>query len=81
MTSALNGPPDDRPLHVGKAEDSLLTREIKTHFGDGRTGSSTVRRSFAALLAHTLDLQGLPRNSAKPGYFSNYGLSPVTTGS
>lgn len=76
----LGAPPDDRPLYVGKAEDSLVTRDIATHFGDGRTGSSTVRRSFAALLRTTLDLHGMPRNPAKPDHFSNYGLSPTDDG-
>ena len=71
----LGDPPDGRPLYIGKAEDSLVTRDLKTHFGDGRTGQSTVRRSFAALLHDTLGLRGIPRNTAKPGYFSNYGLS------
>lgn len=71
----LGKPPDRRPLYVGKAEDSLISRDLKTHFGDGRTGQSTVRRSFAALLHDTLGLRGIPRNTAKPGYFSNYGLS------
>src|SRR5579859_3831532 len=46
----LGAPPDGRPLYLGKAEDSLASRDLKTHFGDGRTGQSTVRRSFAALL-------------------------------
>lgn len=68
--------PDDRPLYVGKAEDSLFGRNVRTHFGDGRTGQSTVRRSVAALLHDTLQFQGMPRNPARPGYFSNYGLSP-----
>jgi hypothetical protein len=72
----LGDPPDDRPLYVGKAEDSLAARDIKTHFGDGRTGQSTVRRSFAALLADRLDLRGMPRNPGNPGHYSNYGLSP-----
>jgi hypothetical protein len=71
----LGEPPDRRPLYLGKAEDSLVTRDLKTHFGDGRTGQSTVRRSFAALLHDKLGLRGMPRNPAKPGYFSNYGLS------
>jgi hypothetical protein len=71
----LGKPPDDRPLYIGKAEDSLASRDLKTHFGDGRTGQSTVRRSFAALLHDTLELSGVPRNLANPGYFSNYGLS------
>ncbi|MGH9199061.1 MAG: GIY-YIG nuclease family protein, partial [Acidimicrobiia bacterium] len=72
----LGDPPDERPLYVGKAEESLLSRDIGTHFGNGRTGSSTVRRSFAALLRTSLGLQAQPRNPAKPGYFANYGLSP-----
>jgi len=71
----LGEPPDGRPLYIGKAEESLVTRDLKTHFGDGRTGQSTVRRSFAALLHDTLGLRGMPRNPARPGYFSNYGLS------
>ena len=65
----------DLPLYVGKAEDSVVTRDLETHFRDGRTGSSTVRRSFAALLREALSLSGRPRNPAKPGYFSMYGLS------
>lgn len=67
----------DLPLYVGKAEDSLASRDLQTHFGNGRTGSSTVRRSFAALLRTTLGLSGMPRNPNKPGHFSNYGLSPA----
>jgi hypothetical protein len=72
----LGAPPNARPLYLGKAEDSLVSRDLDTHFGDGRTGSSTVRRSFAALLRDALSLRGMPRNPAKPGYFANYGLSP-----
>ena len=71
----LGDPPDARPLYLGKAEHSLVIRDLKTHFGDGRTGQSTVRRSFAALLHDTLNLQGIPRNTSKPGYFSNFALS------
>lgn len=47
----------DGPLYVGKAEDSLLSRVVGTHFATGRTGHSTVRRTFAALL----DLRSCPR--------------------
>jgi len=72
----LDGPPDDRPLYVGKSESSLADRDLRTHFGDGRTGSSTLRRTFAALLHDALDLRGIPRNPAKPERFANYGLSP-----
>lgn len=71
--------PADVPLYVGKAEDSLISRDLKTHFAVDpeaapKTGSSTVRRSFAALLREPLNLRGVPRNKIKPGYFSNFGL-------
>lgn len=72
----LGEPPDERPLYVGKAERSLVSRDIDTHFGNGRTGSSTVRRSFAALLREPLELEGRPRNPARPERHANYGLSP-----
>jgi hypothetical protein len=72
----LGSPPDSRPLYVGKAEDSLVSRDLRTHFADGRTGSSTLRRSFAALLRDRLKLSAIPRNPAKPERFANYGLSP-----
>lgn len=73
---SLSDPPDDRPLYVGKSESSLADRDLRTHFGDGRTGSSTVRRTFAALLHNALGLHGIPRNPTKPERFANYGLSP-----
>lgn len=69
--------PDDmgsRPLYVGKAEDSFVSRDLRTHFTSGKTGQSTVRRSFAALLRDGLELQGVPRNLRSPGHFANYGL-------
>lgn len=67
------------PLYVGKAEDSLISRDLNTHFAVDpeaapKTGSSTVRRSFAALLRGSLNLRGVPRNRLKPGYFAHYGL-------
>jgi hypothetical protein len=69
------------PLYVGKSEGSLVTRELKTHFAvdrreSSKTGGSTVRRSFAALLHHRLSLRGVPRNKNKPGYFDKYALEP-----
>jgi hypothetical protein len=73
---SLGAPPDARPLYVGKAEEGLATRDLRTHFRDSRTGSSTLRRSFAALLRESLKLQAIPRNPAKPERFANYGLSP-----
>lgn len=72
----LGDTPDARPLYVGKAEDSLVARDLKTHFRDGRTGQSPLRRSLAALLRRELRLHAIPRNPAKPSRFSNYGLSP-----
>jgi hypothetical protein len=69
-------PVADRPLYVGKAEDSLAARDLRTHFADGRTGRSTVRRSFAALLRDELSLRAIPRNPAKREHFDKYGLSP-----
>ncbi len=71
----------DIPLYVGKSEDNLVRRELETHFAASntrraQTGSSTVRRSFAALLHDALDLHGVPRNLDRPGYFANYGLLP-----
>jgi len=77
----LGNPPDDRPLYVGKAENTLASRDIEGHFGmrkrgaQSPTGSSTLRRSLAALLAPTRGYHGIPRNPAKPGDFSNFGLS------
>lgn len=71
----LGEPPAQRQLYVGKAERSLVSRDVYTHFRSGRTGSSTVRRSFAALLREPLGLEGRPRNPAKPERPANYGLS------
>ncbi|MDB5243832.1 MAG: hypothetical protein JWP57_4458 [Spirosoma sp.] len=62
------------PLYVGKAERSLRSRDLRGHFSTGKTGSSTVRRSLAALLSKTLDISARPRNPDKPERFSNYGL-------
>lgn len=73
----LGVPPDGRPLYLGKAERSLAGRDVRTHFMTGKTGSSTLRRSLAGILRGQLGLRGMPRNPAKPGHFSNYGLDPV----
>ncbi len=71
---------DDRvgPIYVGKAEKSLRSRDLRTHFETGRTGSSTVRRSLAALLREPLDLRAVPRNPEAPGYFSNFSLDAAS---
>lgn len=77
QTLMLGPPPDARPLYVGKAQDSLAARDLRTHFGDGRTGWSTVRRSLAALLREPLGLSARPRDLVKPNRFANYGLAPA----
>ena len=51
-------------LYVGKAEKSLAQRDVRQHFGTGKTGWSTVRRSFAALLRDELGLVPVPRATA-----------------
>lgn len=73
-------PEPDQPLYIGKAEESLVSRDLAGHFATSttskpQTGSSTVRRSFAALLRETLSLRAVPRNLQKPGYFASYGLA------
>ena len=45
-----------------------------THFAAGKTGSSTVRRSLAALLTDELALVAVPRNLTKPDGSANFGL-------
>jgi hypothetical protein len=37
-------------LYVGKAEKSLSSRDLDIHFKDGKTGSSTLRRSIGTIL-------------------------------
>ncbi|RPF26022.1 hypothetical protein EDD32_0445 [Georgenia muralis] len=64
----------EQPLYVGKAESSLIGRDVSTHFAAGRTGSSTVRRSLAALLVDELALVAIPRNITKPDGSSHFGL-------
>ena len=71
----------DTPLYIGKSEDDLVERDLATHFAvdtskPARTGSSTVRRSFAALLRDRLNLRAVARNPAKPGHFAHYALTP-----
>lgn len=69
---------DDQPLYVGKAERSLNGRDVGTHFAVGKTGSSTVRRSLAALLASQLALVAVPRNLVKPDGSANFALDPAS---
>lgn len=68
-------PEDVRPLYVGKAEQGVQHRLLGTHFSDGRTGRSALRRSLAALLRDQLRLRAIPRNLAKPADFTKFALS------
>ncbi len=69
---------DGQPLYVGKTERSLNGRDVGTHFAAGKTGSATVRRSLAALLAGELALVAVPRNVAEPDGSANFGLDPAS---
>lgn len=53
---------EDNLLYVGAAPTSLLGRDVRGHFHSGRTESSTLRRSLAALLFDELDLALVPRS-------------------
>jgi hypothetical protein len=64
------------PLYVGKSVSSLVTRELEGHFATNpqkaaRTGNSTVRRSFGALLHSALDLRARPRGHARKSVFTH----------
>jgi len=76
----LGAPPDERPLYVGKAEDSLLTRDLDTHCTSGDTGRSSPRRSFAALLADEHALVAIPRRpeNPEPKRWPNYALEAAS---
>lgn len=78
----LGVPPDGRPLYVGKAEASIIERDLRGHVGwpsgeTSLTGRSTLRRSVVALLSESglAELEAIPRNPANPNNFANYGLS------
>jgi GIY-YIG catalytic domain-containing protein len=77
----LDDPPDRRPVYVGKAERSLSSRDVGTHFGFARktqnsvTGSSTLRRSLSALLRTELGFRGRYRNPGRRDKASHFGLS------
>lgn len=49
-------------IYIGKTESSQASRDEKTHFSSGKTGSSTVRRSLGALLKNELLLIPVPRD-------------------
>jgi len=50
------------PLYVGMTSN-LRARGDETHFSDGGSGFSTLRRSLGALLKENLDLKARPRGT------------------
>jgi len=55
-------PQKDEIIYIGKTESSQASRDEKTHFASGKTGSSTIRRSLGSLLKVALSLNPIPRN-------------------
>jgi len=56
-------PQKDEIIYIGKTESSQASRDEKTHFTSGKTGSSTIRRSLGSLLKEELTLIPIPRNA------------------
>ncbi len=57
-------PENDEIIYLGKTESSSDSRDKKTHFADGKTGSSTLRRTLGAFLMDQLELVPIPRNKS-----------------
>ncbi|MEX2374866.1 MAG: GIY-YIG nuclease family protein [Dehalococcoidia bacterium] len=55
----LSWTPDQGPIYIGRAEDSIRKRIATEHLSD--TGRSTLRRSYGALLKNELSLLARPR--------------------
>lgn len=68
------------PIYLGKAERSLRDRDLRIHFGvddaEVRSGSSTLRRSLAALLAEELELRPVPRGKTAGDASKGFSLHP-----
>ena len=73
--TAIANHPLDQPIYVGKSQRGLEKRHLDEHFVVGRTGSSTVRRSFAALLRTDFRLNPIRRGiTGKDQDFVSYKL-------
>lgn len=57
-------PTENEIIYIGKTESGQKSRDRDTHFATGRTGSSTLRRSFGAMLRQKLGLVPIPRGQA-----------------
>jgi|GEM_PF-457384 len=55
-------PQKEEIVYLGKTENSQVSRDERTHFTSGQTGSSTLRRTLGALLKEKLSLTAIPRN-------------------
>jgi len=67
-------PKEGEIIYIGKTESSQKSRDRDTHFATGKTRSSTVRRSFGALLRKELKLTPIVKsqadlNAGKIGHF------------
>lgn len=59
-----NQPTKEQVIYIGKTESSQLLRDRNTHFATNKTGSSTLRRSFGAMLMNSLNLKPIPRSES-----------------
>ena len=57
-------PNEGEIIYIGKTETSQKSRDRDTHFATGKTGSSTLRRSFGAMLRQKFSLTAIPRGQA-----------------
>lgn len=62
----LMGHSPEHPIYVGLASKSLKKRDTRQHFASRATGSSTVRRTLAALLADEMEFVPVPRGTNSP---------------
>jgi len=67
-------------VYIGKTESSQESRDQKTHFSSGKTGSSTVRKSIGALLCESRGLNPIPRNNSdySKGRLSHFKFDDVS---
>jgi hypothetical protein len=64
--------PGGNPVYIGLS-GNLAQREFDTHFAEGKTGFSTLRRSLGAILKNELGLRAPPRGTgASKANITNY---------
>lgn len=51
-------------IYIGKTLKSQKSRDADTHFKSGKTGSSTLRKTFGSLLHHQFNLTPVPRSQS-----------------